>query len=163
MRNEGQPVTPCLPHPPRAVALLAALLLPALLVGCSADQPDTRDAARPKPSTSGVPSPAPANIEKIASLTGCEAEIRMEADELREGVCKTSRGNWIVTTFPAEKFKRTWLDTASMYGGTYLVGPKWAIGAKPGVLKQLRTKVGGELQQLRSINDPAPATGSPAG
>lgn len=155
-------MTPYRPHAPRAVALLAALVLPALLVGCSADQADTRHAARPKPSTGGVPSPAPANIEKIASLTGCEAEIRMEADELREGVCKTSRGNWIVTTFPAEKFKRTWLDTASMYGGTYLVGPKWAIGAELGVLKQLRTDVGGDLQQLRGINSPAPAAESPA-
>lgn len=39
-----------------------------------------------------------------------------------------------------------------MYGGTYLVGPKWAIGAKSQVLKELRTKVGGELQELRGMS-----------
>jgi hypothetical protein len=144
-------------RPARASLLVAALTVSPLLLGCSSSSTSTPSTpSKPaRATTSPVPPAAPANIEKIAFLTGCTAEVRIEADELREGVCSTPQGKWIVTTFPAEKYKQTWLDTASMYGGTYLVGPKWAIGAKPEVLKQLRTKVGGELQQLRSIGSPS--------
>lgn len=151
------------PRSARTATLAAALLLSPLILGCSTNSDGKTGATPRKTSVSPAPPAAPASIEKIASMTGCKAEIRIEADELREGVCKTTQGNWIVTTFPAEKYKLTWLDTASMYGGTYLVGPKWAIGAKPEMLKQLRTKVGGELQQLRSMNSPLPSTPQPQG
>ncbi|MEW1723224.1 hypothetical protein [Streptomyces sp. NPDC093109] len=164
-------MTAARPHRARIATLLSALLLSPLAVGCSADQADTRSDARPEERTSSTPSaspsaspspslapasaPAPANIEKIAALTGCEASIRIEAEELREGVCVTTRGRWIVTTFPEEKFKDIWLDTASMYGGTYLVGPKWAIGGKVEILNELLPEVGGELRKLRDMYAPA--------
>jgi hypothetical protein len=35
-----------------------------------------------------------------------------------------------------------------MYGGKYLVGPQWAISAKPPVLKKLKAKVGGTIRDL---------------
>ncbi|WP_237285347.1 hypothetical protein [Streptomyces niveus] len=144
-------------HPARAtmaalaVPLLLALLAP-LAIGCSADPAADEGASPRKATATAVPSAAPASIERIASMTGCAAEMRTDAEELREAVCVTSEGNWIVTTFPTERLKRTWLDTASMYGGTYLVGPRWAIGAEPGLLKKLRTKVGGEVEELRGMS-----------
>ncbi|MEV0779615.1 hypothetical protein [Streptomyces sp. NPDC050428] len=144
-------------RPARTTSALAVLLsLVSLVMGCSADPADPADpAARAntprKTTATPIPAPAPASIEKIASMTGCAAEMRTDADELREAVCVTAEGNWIVTTFPTEKLKLTWLDTASMYGGTYLVGPRWAIGAEPQLLKSLRTTVGGELQALRGM------------
>lgn len=140
-------------HPTRALAALTvALLLAPLAAGCSADDGAADAGSAPRKATAApVPSPAPASIEKIASMTGCAAEMRTDAEELREAVCVTSEGNWIVTTFPTEKLKLTWLDTASMYGGTYLVGPKWAIGAEPALLKKLRKKVGGEVEELRGL------------
>lgn len=130
--------------------LLTALA--ALAGGCSADPADGADAPPRKASAPPVPPAAPADIETIASMTGCTAEMRTDADELREAVCVTPEGNWIVTTFPTEKLKLTWLDTASMYGGVYLVGPKWAIGAEPRLLRKLRTTVGGELEELRGLS-----------
>ncbi|MFF3322762.1 hypothetical protein [Streptomyces sp. NPDC002889] len=39
-----------------------------------------------------------------------------------------------------------------MYGGTYLAGPRWAVGARKDVLTTLRTKLGGELTQLTGMN-----------
>lgn len=140
-------------RPARTVAALAVpLLLASLTIGCSADPAGKASPPARKGNATPVPSAAPASIEKIASMTDCAVEMRTDADELREAVCVTTEGNWIVTTFPTEKLKLTWLDTASMYGGTYLVGPKWAIGAKSQVLKELRTKVGGELQELRGMS-----------
>lgn len=140
-------------HPTRALAALSvALLLAPLAAGCSTDDGAAKEGSAPrKAAATPVPSPAPASIEKIASMTGCAAEMRTDAEELREAVCVTSEGNWIVTTFPTEKLKLTWLDTASMYGGTYLVGPKWAIGAEPALLRKLREKVGGEVEELRGL------------
>ncbi|WP_327679011.1 hypothetical protein [Streptomyces sp. NBC_00467] len=151
----------------RATVLLAGLLvLP--LAGCS-DEPDgatdTQAAARqaaakrtPAKQQPRPPAPAPANVERIGALTGCTPEVRIQAKELREGVCTTAQGSWTVTTFPEEKFKTIWLDSARMYGGTYLVGPRWAVGGKPELLDTLRTKLGGEVVRLR---DAAPG-GSPS-
>ncbi|MCL8013136.1 hypothetical protein [Streptomyces sp. AS02] len=100
---------------------------------------------------------APAKIEVIADLTGCEVKIRTEADELREGVCRTEQGDYLITTFPAEKYKLTWLDAASVYGGKYLVGTRWVVSAKPKVLERLRPRLGGNIQQLQGVG-PAPTT-----
>ncbi|MFF2521064.1 hypothetical protein [Streptomyces liangshanensis] len=139
------------PHHARGALLVAVLALASLTTACSADG----KAARPSASRAGgIPAAAPADIGRIAALTGCEADIRTDADELREGVCVTPQGSWTVTTFPAERFKRTWLDAAAMYGGTYLVGPRWAIGGTPELLAELRKKVGGDLQKLRDMNAP---------
>ncbi|MFJ2645605.1 hypothetical protein ACIO1C_02515 [Streptomyces sp. NPDC087420] len=148
------------PHTAHSTLLLAVLALTSLTMttACSADEKGTPP---PAPRASETPTAAPANIERIAALTGCEADIRTDADELREGVCVTPKGSWTVTTFPAEKFKRTWLEAAAMYGGTYLVGPRWAIGGKPELLAQLRTKVGGNLQKLRDMNAPPVTSPSP--
>jgi hypothetical protein len=98
---------------------------------------------------------APAKVEVIADLTGCKVKIRTDADELREGVCHTKRGDYLITTFPEEKFKLTWLDSASVYGGKYLVGTRWVVSAKPKLLEQLRPQLGGNIQELQGVG-PAP-------
>lgn len=100
---------------------------------------------------------APAKVEVIADLTGCKVKIRTEADELREGVCHTEKGDYLITTFPQEKFKLTWLDAAAVYGGKYLVGTRWVVSAKPKLLEQLRPRLGGDIQQLQGVG-PAPTT-----
>ncbi|MFJ4364676.1 hypothetical protein ACIP4S_11025 [Streptomyces chartreusis] len=98
---------------------------------------------------------APAKVEVIADLTGCKVKIRTDADELREGVCHTKRGDYLITTFPEEKYKLTWLDSAAVYGGKYLVGTRWVVSAKPKLLEQLRPQLGGKIQELQGVG-PAP-------
>ncbi|MFG1671436.1 hypothetical protein [Streptomyces sp. Y7] len=98
---------------------------------------------------------APAKVEVIADLTGCKVRIRTEADELREGVCRTKRGDYLITTFPEERLKLTWLDAAAVYGGKYLVGTRWVVSAKPELLEQLRPQLGGKIQELQGVG-PAP-------
>ncbi|WP_307847304.1 hypothetical protein [Streptomyces sp. F63] len=100
---------------------------------------------------------APAKVEVIAGLTGCEAKIRLEADELRQGVCHTPEVDYLITTFPKEEYQQAWLDSAAIYGGKYLVGSRWIVSAKePEMLEEFRTRLGGTIQQLRG-RDPAPA------
>jgi len=146
----------------RKGALAASLAVLPLATGCDAggDASEDRSKAsrKPGPVASVV---APADVEVLANLTGCKVKIRTEAEELREGACHTDDGDYLITTFPEEKFKLTWLDSAAIYGGTYLVGPRWAISARPKTLEPLRAKVGGTIRRLRGTDGTGPATGSP--
>lgn len=104
---------------------------------------------------------APAKVEVIAALTGCEAKIRVEAEELREGVCHTEAGDYLITTFPQEKYEKTWLDSAGMYQGSYLVGFRWVISAQPRLLDRFRPKVGGTVVRMSGTGPGAAPRVSP--
>lgn len=134
----------------RRAALAGSLVLLSLATACSGggeDAPETGKASkRSAAATAGIV--APAKIEVIAGLAGCEAEIRVEADELREGVCRSKTAEYRITTFPEEKLKEDWLEAASVYGGKHLVGPRWVVSARPKLLEQARVKLGGTIRQL---------------
>ncbi|WP_328878243.1 hypothetical protein [Streptomyces sp. NBC_00299] len=142
------------------IATVGSLALLLLTTACGGGE-DDKAAAKSTPANvsatvAGVV--APAKVEVIADLTGCTVKIRTEADELREGVCHTKKGDYLITTFPQEKFKLTWLDAAAVYGGKYLVGTRWVVSAKPEVLDRLRPQLGGRIQQLRGVGPkPAPS------
>ncbi|GAA4055986.1 hypothetical protein [Streptomyces shaanxiensis] len=142
------------------VATAGSLVLLLLSTACSGGE-DKGAASKSSPTnvaaTTVAGVVAPAKVEVIADLTGCKVKIRTEADELREGVCRTEKGDYLITTFPAEKYKLTWLDAAAVYGGKYLVGTRWVVSAKPKLLEQLRPRLGGNIQQLRGVG-PAPTT-----
>ncbi|MEU9053452.1 hypothetical protein AB0D37_24025 [Streptomyces sp. NPDC048384] len=142
------------------IATVGSLALLLLTTACGGGE-DDKAAAKSTPANvaatvAGVV--APAKVEVIADLTGCKVKIRTEADELREGVCHTKKGDYLITTFPQEKFKLTWLDAAAVYGGKYLVGTRWVVSAKPEVLDRLRPQLGGKIQQLQGVGPkPAPS------
>ncbi|MEV6505816.1 hypothetical protein AB0M61_06760 [Streptomyces sp. NPDC051642] len=136
----------------------AALALLPLAVACgggeSDDAADRKRASAARTAVTAAPEAgvvAPAKVEVIAGLTGCTAEIRVEAEELREGLCRTKQGEYRITTFPEERFKVTWLDSAAIYGGKYLVGTRWVVSAVPELLEGFRSRLGGTVQELRSI------------
>ena len=140
----------------RVAALIGSLALLPLVTACSGG--DDKAAGDGKSSTTPMAAVvAPAKVEVIANLTGCKVKIRTDADELREGVCHTAEGDYLITTFPEEKYKLTWLDSAAIYGGKYLVGPRWAISAKPKMLEPLRAKVGGTIQDLEAMHATEPS------
>ncbi|WAZ26047.1 hypothetical protein STRCI_007589 [Streptomyces cinnabarinus] len=126
---------------------------PLLVTGCGAGADDA-DKVTKSAKVSAAPSAgvvAPAKVEVIAGLTGCKAKIRIDADELRQGVCHTEKADYLITTFPEEELKQTWLDSASVYGGSYLVGTRWVLSAKPELLGSFREKLGGTIQELQGI------------
>ncbi|MGR3872758.1 hypothetical protein ACUXZZ_29885 [Streptomyces graminifolii] len=134
----------------------AALAPLPLAVACGGgegdDTADRKRAASTRAVVTAAPEAgvvAPAKVEVIAGLTGCTAEIRIDADELREGVCRTEQGEYRITTFPEERFKVIWLDSAAVYGGKYLVGTRWVVSAKPELLAGFRSRLGGTVQELR--------------
>ncbi|WP_418896280.1 hypothetical protein [Streptomyces cupreus] len=143
----------------RRVAIAGSLAIVPLATACSGGEGSAAD--DPKSSkVSAAPAAgvvAPAKVEVIAGLTGCKAKIRIEADELRQGLCHTKKADYLITTFPEEKYKQTWLDSASVYGGTYLVGSRWVVSAKPELLGSLHEKLGGTIEQLQGIG-PTPGS-----
>ena len=145
----------------RGAALAVTLAVLPLTAACGGGGDDDKAADR---STGDESSPvaavvAPAKVEVIASLTGCKVKIRTEAEELREGVCRTAEGDYLITTFPKEELKEVWLESAAIYGGKYLVGPRWAISAKPAVLDLLKAKVGGTIRDLSRPTAPESHSG----
>ncbi|GGU28985.1 hypothetical protein ACH4HG_14095 [Streptomyces coeruleorubidus] len=150
-------------HRLRAAAPAAALVVLPLVTACGGGD-DAEPAAGGRtatPSQSAAPAAgvvAPAKVEVIAGLTGCKVKIRTEADELREGVCHTKKGDYLITTFPEEKLKETWLESAGVYGGKYLVGMRWVVSAKPEMLEPLRAKLGGTVRELQGIGPSANAS-----
>ncbi|MDG5801541.1 hypothetical protein P9869_02440 [Streptomyces ossamyceticus] len=132
----------------RGVTLVAGLAVLSLVAGCGGGDGDGSAQKAADDADRVAEVVAPAKVEVLASLTGCEVKIRTEAEELREGVCHTKAGDYLITTFPKEELLQVWLDSASLYGGKKLVGPRWAISAKEEVLEPLRKKVGGTVQDL---------------
>lgn len=136
----------------RGAALAGSLALLPLATACSGGEDDASAKSTPTP-TAVTAAPAagvvaPAKVEVIAGLTGCTAKIRIEADELRQGVCHTAQADYLITTFPEEQYKESWLESAGIYGGKYLVGSRWVVSAQPKLLEQFRPKLGGTIQQL---------------
>jgi hypothetical protein len=126
-----------------AISAVAALVL---ITACaSSEQP--RGAASPSPS---LFQEAALSAEDLAGKVGCKPDMRTKAAELRQGVCKTADGDYVITSFTTEQNRQDWLDYAQMYGGTHLVGRRWGVTAAPAVLEALRKKLGGQLQDGHS-------------
>jgi hypothetical protein len=142
----------------RGAALAASLAFLSLATACSGGEDGASASGKPS-EISAAPAAgvmAPAKVEVIASLTGCKAKIRIEADELRQGLCHTPKVDYLVTTFPEERYKQAWLESAAIYGGKYLVGSRWVVSAKePEMLERFRDKLGGTIRQLRGIGPTA--------
>ncbi len=143
----------------RGAAFAASLAVLPLATACSGGADDTSVSGKPTKISASPAAQlvAPAKVEVIANLTGCKPKIRINADELRQGVCHTPKVDYLITTFPEEKYKQIWLDSAAMYGGKYLVGTRWIVSAKePEMLETFQAKLGGTIQQLRGMG-PTPA------
>ncbi|MFI6805210.1 hypothetical protein ACIBO6_09410 [Streptomyces luteogriseus] len=141
-------------HRPRALAAAGALAVLALVTACGGGDGKGADGGKAAPSVTAAPAAgvvAPAKVEVIAGLTGCKAKIRIDADELRQGLCRTKKADYLITTFPEERFKETWLEEARVYGGKYLVGTRWVVSVKPALLESFRAKLGGTIRELRGI------------
>jgi len=142
----------------------AALALLPFAVACGGGEGEGAEERKRVAAVTAAPEAgvvAPAKVEVIAGLTGCTAEIRIEAEELREGQCRTKQGEYRITTFPEERFKVTWLDTAAVYGGKYLVGTRWVVSARPELLEGFRARLGGTVQELRGVGPAASASFGP--
>ena len=98
-----------------------------------------------------VPSAATGSLEHLAAEVKCTPNIQIDADELRQAVCKKSKdadGKFILATFATDRGQREWINGAKDYGGHFLVGRKWvAVGDTTRTVTVLRKTLGGDIEE----------------
>ncbi|MEU2222363.1 hypothetical protein [Streptomyces sp. NPDC018347] len=103
------------------------------LAGCGADQ-----------SADPVPPTATGSLERLAAEVRCGPDMQTDADEIRQAICRTGAGRFVLATFATDRGRREWIDDAKDYGGHYLVGRKWVAVGDGGVVEALRGTLGGD-------------------
>lgn len=96
--------------------------------------------------TGSVPPTATGSLEHLAAEVKCEPNMQTDADEIRQAICGTGKGRFILATFATDRGQREWINDAKDYGGHYLVGRKWVAVGDDGVVKALRGTLGGDLE-----------------
>jgi hypothetical protein len=94
-----------------------------------------------------VPATATGSLEDLAADVDCKPSIQTDADEIRQGVCKNTDGQFILATFATDRGQREWLNGAKDYGGSYLVGAKWVAVGDQKVVTALRGRLGGDIEE----------------
>lgn len=122
------------------LAVIAALVL----AGCGSGGSDEGQ---------DVPETASGSLEQLAAEVSCAPDIQIDADDIRQAICKDSGakagdGKFILATFATDRGQREWINGAKDYGGHYLVGRKWvAVGDETSTLTALRKTLGGDLEE----------------
>ncbi|WAZ21279.1 hypothetical protein STRCI_002441 [Streptomyces cinnabarinus] len=95
-----------------------------------------------------VPETASGSLEQLAAEVKCAPDIQIDADDIRQAICKDDDGKFILATFATDRGQREWINGAKDYGGHYLVGRKWvAVGDETSTLTVLRKTLGGDLEE----------------
>ncbi|MDL4821579.1 hypothetical protein [Actinomadura opuntiae] len=126
-----------LPRAGLALAVAAVLVLP-LAAGCKA--------GRAGASGDGDRAAAPASLDELAARTGCDLVGRRKAQQLQQGNCRNSRGQYVLVSFTSDQGMNAWLNEAKPWGGTYLVGTRWVAVSTQATLQSLRKDLGGHIQ-----------------
>lgn len=93
-----------------------------------------------------VPPAATGSLEHLAAEVKCTPDMQIDADEVRQAICKRDKEKYILATFSTDRGQREWINTAKDYGGYYLVGRKWTAVGHQDVVKRLRATLGGDLE-----------------
>ncbi|MFK0252703.1 hypothetical protein [Streptomyces sp. NPDC090445] len=141
-----------MPPIPRHLAACAVLPVLILCGGCAGGgtaTPQDSDASSSASAAAPAAGPAarPGSFDEIAAVLGCTPEVTVDAEEIREGACGTGPQSYRMATFTTEEGRSAWLAESRVYGGTYLVGPRWVVtAATPEALGPLHDRLGGTLE-----------------
>ncbi|MCZ4513846.1 hypothetical protein O3Q52_38070 [Streptomyces sp. ActVer] len=94
-----------------------------------------------------VPETASGSLEQIASEAGCKPDMQTDADTIRQAICKSTDGKYVLATFATDRGQREWLNGAKDYGGYYLVGRKWVAVGEKKMVTALRGQLGGIMEE----------------
>ncbi len=85
-------------------------------------------------------------VQELAATVGCEATLQGRAADFRQATCTMSGEKLVFVDFDTAEGQREWLDYATMYGGVYLVGERWALSGTKGYLETLLPTLGGKIE-----------------
>ncbi|MEU1518162.1 hypothetical protein ABZ490_39480 [Streptomyces sp. NPDC005811] len=124
----------------RPILAAATAVAALVLAGCASGSSGKAEVA--------VPTAATGSLEHLAAEVDCTPNMQTDADELRQAICKTSAGKFLLLTFATDRGQREWINGAKDYGGHYLVGRKWvAVGEETSTVTSLRRTLGGDIEE----------------
>lgn len=86
-------------------------------------------------------------VEQLAEKVGCTPEFQGKTSDFRQAACATDATRYMILDFTTDEKKRAWLETALLYGATYLVGERWALTSiEVADMERLRGEIGGTLR-----------------
>jgi hypothetical protein len=98
-------------------------------------------------SEAAVPKTASGSLEHLAAEAECKPNIQIDADTIRQAICKNGDGKFILATFSTDRGQREWINTAKDYGGYYLSGRKWVAVGEEKTVTALRGQLGGTMEE----------------
>ena len=128
--------------------LLALLLVVA--AGCATPEPAAPTTGTSSTSTSQVSLPPKAlTVADMAAFVGCVPEPVGKTSDFRQANCAAPKEKLVLLDFDTTEGMRAWLDTATLYGGIYLVGDKWVLSSETvEYMETLRSEFGGTIEGL---------------
>ncbi|MBB4904425.1 hypothetical protein FHR82_000635 [Actinophytocola algeriensis] len=85
-------------------------------------------------------------VEELAEKVGCTPEFQGKTSDFRQAACATDATRYMLLDFTTDEKKQAWLDTARLYGATYLVGDRWALTSlEVADMERLHSELGGSL------------------
>ncbi len=89
----------------------------------------------------------PMTMDQLADEVGCTPERSGKALDFRQGTCRVDGDILVMNDFDTEKAKRDWLTGSELYGGIYLVGPRWVLSGNSLVyMKRVQQRLGGTIE-----------------
>jgi hypothetical protein len=132
--------------------LLAVATAGLLAAGCGAsaggtEHPQQHHAAQqPAATVSGKPAQA-LTVRQLAVAVGCEPKLTGTTAGFRQAACDAGGATLVLVDFDTATAQRDWLDEAVPYGGSYLVGDRWAVsGGSRDYLATVQGVLGGNLE-----------------
>jgi hypothetical protein len=128
------------------VGLFAAIVIGVLAVWSSHDSvSDSRNSTIQDAAVSARP-PDEADIAAVARAAGCTPRQTVRNATYTQAACITPSSHLTITTFASDKGQQEWLDEAIPYGGAYLIGKRWVVGANdPTGMNKIATSLGGTI------------------
>lgn len=131
------------------VPFLLALVVAA---GCGTPEPAALPPSTVNTTTSSATSevslpPKALTVTDMAAFVGCVPQPVGKTSDFRQANCDAPKEKLVLLDFDTTEGMRAWLDTATLYGGIYLVGDKWVLSAESvEYMETLRTEFGGKIE-----------------
>ncbi|GAA2660371.1 hypothetical protein [Streptomyces vastus] len=120
----------------RAALTLTGAVAVLALTGCGSGEGEAQ----------AVPKEATGSLEHLAAQVKCKPNLQIDADTIRQAICKDGTKKYILATFATDRGHREWINMAKHHGGHYVVGRKWVCVGHKDVVEELQGTLGGTLE-----------------
>jgi hypothetical protein len=108
---------------------LVGVIIVAVLASWAGHESTKNEPTTPSDAAVDAKAAQPADIDKVAAAAGCSATPTTSNSTYKQAFCVAGPNRLTITTFTTEADQKAWLAEALPYGGSYLIGQRWVVGA----------------------------------